>query len=94
MLRIVFVVTLIIVFVAPVYFLLKKRTIAVKSELEEESDVETQLEELKQKKKKLKSDCKEEVQNANKRKKVANKVQKKMLEAENVVITDQEKTSE
>lgn len=78
MLRIVFVVTLIIVFVAPVYFLLKKRTIAVKSELEEESDVETQLEELKQKKKKLKANCKEEVQNAKKREKIANKVQKKI----------------
>ena len=78
MLRIAFVVSLIIVFISPVYFILKKRTIAVKSELEEESDVETQLEELKQKKKKLKADCKEEIQNANKRKKVANKVQKKI----------------
>ena len=78
MLRIAFVVTLIIVFVSPVYFLLKKRTIAVKNELEEESDVETQLEELKQKKKKLKANCKEEVQNAKKREKIANKVQKKI----------------
>ena len=78
MLRIAFVVSLIIVFVSPVYFILKKRTIAVKSELEEESDVETKLEELKQNKKKLKADCKEEVQNAKKREKIANKVQKKI----------------
>ena len=78
MMRIVFVVTLIIVFVVPLYHLLKRRTTAVKSELEEESDVETQLVELKQKKKKLKANCKEEVQKAKKREKTAKKVEKKI----------------
>ena len=77
-LRIVFVVALVILFVVPIYRLLLKRTTRVKSELESSDDAEQQLEELKTKTKNLKAECAEQERSAKKKAEQARKVRSKL----------------
>ena len=79
LLRIVFVVGLFLLFVVPIYHILKKRTIKVKTELENDAmDATHRLIELKQKTKQLKQDCKQEEQSAKQRANTARKVRNKL----------------
>ena len=76
MLRLVFIVALVILFVVPIYHLLKRRTTRIKSELEDETpDVQDRLEELKQKQHKLQVDVSENLRTMKQKTKVANSVQ-------------------
>jgi len=77
-LRIVIVVALVILFVVPIYRLLVKRTIRVKSELESSNDATQQLEEIKSKTKNLKAECAEQERSAKKRAEQARKVRSKL----------------
>lgn len=78
-LRIVFVTVLVLVFVVPIYNLLKRRTTRIKSELEDEpEDASMRLTEIKQKQTKLKKDCDEEIKSAKKRAKKARDIQNKL----------------
>ena len=79
MLRIVLVVSLMILFVIPIYHILKRRMARIKNELETESpDARERLDELKQKKQKLKKDCAEEERSAKRRAKAAKNIQNKL----------------
>lgn len=80
MLRLLLVVGLVLVFVVPIYKLLKVRTTRVKSELEDEPDVEQQYAEIRQKKSKLKADCDEETRAAKKRYDRAKNIKSKFKE--------------
>ena len=63
MFRFVFLLVLVILFVVPLYRLLKRRAIRIKSELEQEDlDLRDRLEELNQKGDKLLEDCNEALQ--------------------------------
>ena len=73
-LRIIIVTSLAIVFVVPIYNILKKRTTRIKSELDEELDVDQRLAEIKQKTNNLKKDCAEEERSATKRARAARKI--------------------
>ena len=77
-LRIVIVVALVILFVVPIYRLLVKRTIRVKSELESSNDATQQLEEIKSKTKNLKAECDEQERSAKKKAEQARKVRSKL----------------
>jgi len=77
-LRLVFVAVLVIIFVVPIYNLLKRRTTRIKSELEEDGDIDQQLVTLNQKTKKLQKDCDEEIRSAEKRAAKARKTKKKL----------------
>ena len=79
MLRIVFVTTLVILFVVPIYHILKRRTTRIQSELEDEpEDTAERFAEIEQKKKKLKKDCEEEIRSAERRVKAARKTKTKL----------------
>jgi len=76
MLRIVFVVALVILFVVPIYNILKRRTTRIKSELESESpDLDERLEQLKQKKHKLQKDVDSKLRVMKQESKHANTIQ-------------------
>jgi len=77
MLRLIFVAVLAVLFVVPIYKLLMRRTVRIRSELEDENrDAESRFAELKQKQKKLKADCSEEERAAIRRAKAAEKIKK------------------
>lgn len=79
MLRFVLVISLVILFIIPIYQILKYRMTRIKSELETETqDPRERLEEIKQKKQKLKKDCAEEERSAKRRAKAAKNIQNKL----------------
>lgn len=79
MLRFVLVISLVILFIIPIYQILKCRMTRIKSELETETkDPRERLEEIKQKKQKLKKDCAEEERSAKRRAKAAKNIQNKL----------------
>ena len=80
MLRIVFVLVLVLIFVVPIYKILKIRTTRIKSELEDEPDAEQRYSEIRQKKSKLKADCEEELKAAKKRYNRAKTIKTKLKE--------------
>ena len=78
LLRLIFVAVLVLLFVVPIYNMLKRRTTKIKSEMEDAKDVEIKLLELKTKEKQLKQDCKEEIKQAEEKEKHARKVSKQL----------------
>jgi len=79
MLRLLFFSSLVILFAAPLYHILKRRIDRIREELESEPDsLDERLDALTRNRKNLESDCKKEILDANRRAKAAETIQTKL----------------